>query len=358
MSSLPIFVGLDYHDMTVQVCILDTDGTQLANGECANDWQSIARFVGRFNRPVRAAIESCCGAANLADELVAKVGWPVDLAHPGYVARMKQNPDKSDYHDARMVADLERVGYLPKVWLAPLYVRELRHLVRYRIQLTEQRRTCKLRLRALLREQRCQPPDGINPWTKAWRGWVLKTAPLSEQGRFLAGKHLAELDRLNQEIREMEVRLEAVTKDDPEVQRLRQQRGIGPVTAWTMRAEIGRFDRFRSGKQLARFCGLSPRNASSGQRQADAGLIRAANPDLRTVLIEAAHRLIRYDETWRQFAQRLRKAGKPGSVVAAAAANRWIRKLYHEMKSVETALAAPPMVAEAASPAAAVEVKP
>ncbi len=40
-----------------------------------------------------------------------------------------------------------------------------------------------------------------------------------------------------------------------------------------LRAEIGRFDRFGSGKQLARFCGLSPRNASSGTRQADAGLV-------------------------------------------------------------------------------------
>lgn len=69
--------------------------------------------------------------------------------------------------------------------------------------------------------------------------------------------------------------------------------GVGLVTAATMRAEIGRFDRFDTGKQLARFCGVTPRNASSGARQADAGLIRAGNPQLRTLLIELAHRLIR-----------------------------------------------------------------
>jgi len=104
------------------------------------------------------------------------------------------------------------------------------------------------------------------------------------------------------------------------------------VTAWTLRAEVGRFDRFRSGKQLARFCGLSPKNASSGQRQADAGLIRAADPQLRTVLIEAAHRLARLDPRWRALAGRRRSAGKPGSVVAAAVANRWVRWLYHRMR--------------------------
>jgi len=109
------------------------------------------------------------------------------------------------------------------------------------------------------------------------------------------------------------------------------------VTAWTLRAEIGRFDRFRSGKQLARFCGLSPRNASSGNRQADAGLIRAANPQLRAVLIQAAHRLARLDPKWRALALRLRSAGKPGSVVAAAVGNRWVRWLFHQMQPVTTA---------------------
>src|SRR5579862_76752 len=80
MATLPVFVGLDYHDSTVQVCILDPDGKQLGNAACANDARAIAEFVGRFRRPVRAAIESCCGAANLAEELVHQAGWSIDLA--------------------------------------------------------------------------------------------------------------------------------------------------------------------------------------------------------------------------------------------------------------------------------------
>jgi transposase len=252
---------------------------------------------------------------------------------------MKQNPDKTDCQDAQLVADLERVGYLPRVWLAPQYIRELRRVVRYRLQLTEQRRATKLRLRALLREQRCHAPEGLNAWTKAWQHWVRHTPELSAQGRWLVKQHLGELARLATRIRKVEKRLEHLTANDVEVQRLQQQPGIGPVTAWTIRAEIGHFDRFRTGKQLARFCGLSPRNASSGQRQADAGLIRAANPALRTVLIEAAHRLMQYDPSWLKFAQRLRARGKPGSVVAAAVANRWMRRLYHEMKTPSGELA-------------------
>lgn len=99
-----------------------------------------------------------------------------------------------------------------------------------------------------------------------------------------------------------------------------------------MRASIGRFDRFRTGKQLARFCGLSPRNASSDQRQADAGLIHACDRYLRATLIEATHRLIRFDPACAKLSRRLRARGQPVCVAVAAVANRWVRRLFHQMR--------------------------
>ncbi len=111
-------------------------------------------------------------------------------------------------------------------------------------------------------------------------------------------------------------------------------KGIGLVTAAMLRAEIGRFDRFRTGKQLSRFCGLSPRNVSSGTRQADAGLIKAGNPQLRAVLIQAAHSVKRHDPRWSKLAARLLGRGKPRSVVTAAVANRWVRWLHHQVRSL------------------------
>jgi transposase len=137
---------------------------------------------------------------------------------------------------------------------------------------------------------------------------------------------------LKRRVTQAERRLGEATADDALVAKLLTQKGIGLITAVTMRAEIGQFERFASGKQLSRFCGLSPRNASSGTRQADAGLIKAGNPQLRTVLIEAAHRLVRYQKRWVVFATDLRRRGKPMCVVIAAVANRWMRWLYHHMQ--------------------------
>ncbi len=65
MSSLPVFVGLDYHQDSVQVCVLDQQGKQLCNRSVANDAGTIQRVATRHGSPPRIAIEACCGAADL-----------------------------------------------------------------------------------------------------------------------------------------------------------------------------------------------------------------------------------------------------------------------------------------------------
>jgi transposase len=330
VNTKQLFVGLDYHQDFVQVCVLEEDGKIVRNSRVQNDWRKIAAAVPA-GAAVQSALEACCGAANLADELAQRVGWSVGLAHPGFVARMKQNPDKTDYSDAQLLADLLRVGYLPKVWLAPAELRELRRLVRYRQQKVDERRNVKLRLRAILRDHRIQDLDA-NPWTKKWLAAVAALGELGLDTKWILQEHMTSLARLDGEIRAAEKRLAQRVADDAVVQKLRRQKGIGLITAATMRAEIGRFDRFRTGKQLARFCGLTPRNCSSGNRQADAGVIQAGNPQLRAVLVEAVHRIMRCDERWLQLAQQLRARGKHVCLVVAAVANRYVRWLHHQMQ--------------------------
>ena len=332
MSSLPVFVGLDYHQDAVQVCIVDGEGCTRLNRSVANDLAAIERAVTRHGRPCRIAIEACCGAADLAERLSVEHGLPVELAHPGYVNRLKRSPDKTDLSDAQLLADLTRVNYLPVVWLAPRNVRELRRLMRHRAQLVRRRKDVKLRIRGLLRENRIERPRA-RAWTKAWLAWLAAEAPLTDSDRWIIDDSLAELKSLSSRIQAVEKRVRQTLQDDPIVERLLALPGVGLVTAATLRAEVGRFDRFDTGKQLARFCGVTPRNASSGARQADAGLIRAGNPELRTVLVELAHRLIRgLDSRWAQLAAGMLQRGKPKNVVVAAIANRWVRWLHYELR--------------------------
>src|SRR5688572_33368937 len=96
VNSARWFVGVDYHQDFVQVCVLDESGKIVRNSQVQNDWRKIAAAVPAA-ATVQAALEACCGAADLADGLVVQAGWSVGLANPGFVARMKQTPDRPHY---------------------------------------------------------------------------------------------------------------------------------------------------------------------------------------------------------------------------------------------------------------------
>jgi transposase len=328
MNSVSLFAGLDYHQDSIQLCVLDTQGRVRSNRSLPSDVAAVAAELRRGGVGT-VAIEACCGAAAFGEQLARYGDWRVELAHAGYVSRLKQSPDKSDYSDARLLADLTRVGYLPKVWLAPPAVRDLRQLTGHRTRLAEHRRAIKLQIGAVLREQRVK----LQPsrWSKPWLASLADCPLLSRQARWIVNDLLDELAHVSGKIARVQTRLREATADSPLVAKLLKIEGVGEVTAWMLAAWIGRFDRFKNGKQLSRYCGLSPRNASSGARTADAGLIDAANKPLRAVLIQAAHRLMRTDDRWGRLADSLLRRGKPKPLVTAAVANRWVRSLHHRL---------------------------
>jgi transposase len=332
-SSLFVSVGVDYHEDSIRVCIINEEGVELANRDVENHWGAAADLIQQYGYPRSVAIEACCGAADFAEELRTNLEWDVKLAHPGYVKRLKQSPDKSDYSDAQILADLVRVDYLPEVWLAPTNIRQLRRLVRYRQQLRRHKTETKQQILALLREERIRRPQA-NRWTKDYFQWLRTVDELGEHSRWVMDRLLSQLEQVNSAIQEAERRLEESVADDPVVVRLRQEKGVGLIVAATLRAEIGRFDRFHSGKQLARFCGVTPCNASSGKRQADAGMVKAGNRELRATLLQTAHLLARWSPRWKQLKEQLARR-KPTNVAIVAVANRWIRWLYHQMKTIE-----------------------
>jgi transposase len=333
MSNVPVFVGLDYHQDSIQVCVLNQQGDVLLNRSAANDCQELARIVRPLGVVQRVGIEACCGAADLGEQLVEQLGWNVSLGHPAYIAKIKSSPDKSDFSDGRLVADLTRVGYLPRVWLAPANIRELRQLVNHRQRLVDHGRALKLQVGAILREQRVKiDKDRGSRWSKAWTASVQDNPRLSRHARWIVDQLLDDLKYTSGKIVKAEQQLREATQGDRVIEKLMKQAGIGEVTAWVLRAYVGEFGRFKTAKQLARYCGLSPCNASSGNKVADAGLIDGCNKLLRLTVVQAAHRLIRTSDRWGKLADSMRSRGKPACVIVGTVGNRWLRTLHHAMK--------------------------
>src|SRR6516225_2554900 len=69
MSKLSVFVGLDYHSDSIQVCVMDRTGQVVSNQKCPNDAHVVSALVRVHGDDIHGAIEACTGAAALADEL-------------------------------------------------------------------------------------------------------------------------------------------------------------------------------------------------------------------------------------------------------------------------------------------------
>ena len=72
---------------------------------------------------------------------------------------------------------------------------------------------------------------------------------------------------------------------------------IGPLTASAMVATIGDFKEFKSGRELAAYLGVVPRQHSSGGKQNLLGISKRGDGYLRTLLIHDARSVIRFAET-------------------------------------------------------------
>ena len=329
MNSVAHHVGLDYHQNSIQVCIMNQQGHIRLNQRCQPDLASLLAVLGQAGPVRKIALEACEGAADLGEALAQAGPWSVELAHPLYVARIKGSPDKSDWTDAKLLADLSRVGYLPRVWLPPKRLRQWRQLMEHRHRLADDRRALKLRVGSVLRSERVKVPG--SRWSRAWVQAVQAEPSLSDAAQWLIEQLLDELADVQRRLKQAEDRLRQLACGDAMLERLMTLEGVGEVTAWTLRAAIGRFDRFKNAKQLCRYCGLSPRNTASGERQTAGGLIDAANRRLRAILIQAAQRLIRTDDRWGALAARLMRQGKARNVAVAAVANRWMRTVHQRM---------------------------
>jgi transposase len=72
----------------------------------------------------------------------------------------------------------------------------------------------------------------------------------------------ARINRLEEEIHAQATE----SSHAPVIQALQTLRGVAEITAVTLVAEVGKFSRFQSPRQLMAYAGLVPREYSSGSR--------------------------------------------------------------------------------------------
>jgi transposase len=112
--------------------------------------------------------------------------------------------------------------------------------------------------------------------------------------------------------------------------RLEEIPGIGPIVATALVAEVGDWKAFRSGRNLAAWIGLVPKQHSTGAKEQLGSITKQGNRYLRWLLVAGAMAVIRYARqhgTKRAWLTRL-IARRPAKVAAVALANKIARMAW------------------------------
>jgi transposase len=84
---------------------------------------------------------------------------------------------------------------------------------------------------------------------------------------------------------------------NPTCQRLGKVLGIGPITATAFYAAAGEGKEFQNGRHFSAWCGLVPKQYSSGGKDNLLGISKRGNAYLRTLFIHGARAILRHCET-------------------------------------------------------------
>ena len=91
--------------------------------------------------------------------------------------------------------------------------------------------------------------------------------------------------------------------------------------------EIGEVTRLPTYKKLSSYVGVVPSTHSSGGVTRHGKITKSGNKLLRGALIQAAWRVIRYDEKLREYYQRISKR-RGTNVAIVATARKLLKKIY------------------------------
>ena len=302
-------VGIDLAKQVFQVHGVDERGKAVLKKQLKRD--QVLPFFANFQSCL-IGMEACGGAHFWANKLQA-MGHTVKLMAPQFVKPYVKS-NKNDAADAEAIC--EAVSR-PNMRFVPIKNGEQQAVLalhRARQGFVKARTAQANQIRGLLAEYGITIPQGI--------GYIGKRLPeILEDGenglpgifrQLIArlGDHLKELDR---QVQDLEVQIQAWHRESVASRKLAQIPGIGPITASALVASIGNARNFESGRQLAAWLGLVPRQSSSGGKQTLLGISKRGDTYLRTLLIHGARAVIRVAE---------RKAAYAGSWLAEVMARR------------------------------------
>ena len=328
-----VTIGLDIAKSVFQVHGVGADGEVLIR--CRLTRARMLPFFAKLPRCL-VGIEACNNSHYWARELSA-LGRDVKLMPAQYVKPYVKR-GKNDAADAEAICEAVTRPTMRFVAVKSPEQQSLMMLHRVRLMLNRQRTQISNAIRAHISEFGVVAPVG-RLGVERLLEVVADTGDdrVPEDARLCLQMLAAQLDGVKQQILENDRRVLASARRTELGRRLMDIPGIGPLLASAFVASVADPSVFKTGRDLAAWIGLVPKQNSSGGKDKLGSITRAGNRYLRQMLVVGAMAVIRYAErhgTKRPWLIQL-LARRPAKVAAVALANKNARMVWALMTSGE-----------------------
>ena len=331
-----VFIGVDPHKLSATIEVVDDREPVLATGRFGTDkvgYAAMRKHVQAWPERVW-AVEGSNGAGRpLAQRLLADREYVVDVpAKLSARARLSDTGHnrKTDAHDAHAVAVVAVRTPALRVLSYDEQLETLRMLADRREELTRQRVQTVNRLHRLVAE--LTPGKAKKDITvlqaRAILAGVRPRDLAGKTRRRLAAEQLADLVAVEKKIKVLTAELKQMVKASGSG--LMGLRGVGPVVAARVLADVGDVARFADRNRFASWTGTAPIEASSGEIVRHR-LSRAGNRRMNHMIHIAATTQIRLDTPGRVYYRRKLAAGKTRAEAMRCLKRRFSDALYRQL---------------------------
>jgi transposase len=235
---------------------------------------------------------------------------------------------KTDKIDARLIAKILQKGFLPVVTIADQHTRQVREVLRYRINLVTDRSRNIYRLKALLDKLGYDSSGDFTTYKRLNSIVIIK---LSVIYAGIVKNYIERIMDLTKKLLNTKKEIETISYNDPDMSNLMSIPGIGPFSAALIKTEIINISRFTTFNRLCAYAGLAPRVSASANKTFHDPLNINRRKYLQWILLENVYHIIKaIPETKEKY--EILKQRKGHNTAKVVLAREMLKLIYHVLK--------------------------
>lgn len=289
-------IGMDVHPTVFSACGLENTDARTAKELFVHNQVDMDDLERWFRKHHQAGdlyvMESSCNSFETAKRL-RQLGGLVVVLESFRIGQIQKAYLKDDKVDARKIARVYLSGLGIEVWQPDEKTRERREVLAVYERAKRDSVRCRNRIWSWLTQHGVKKPQGLKLADETGLQWIMKSRPWSLRQKLLIEVMHSNLVYAQSKRKELKRLMAAEIAEDPDLLKLQQLCGLRLIVIYALGAVIGDISRFKNPKKLVAYIGLQPSVKQSGIKDRSGALRHTGRKDLRSLLVQSAHSILR-----------------------------------------------------------------